>query len=121
MIPNPSGCCGVVVDCCEGEVADHLTATIDSVSGCECADGQSIALAWDGQAWSGIKSICGQSWRLSLDCGGDLWALLLTDCDHQSLSPSVVQCEPLLLEFAGWELITCCAGSPSTVNIVVTE
>lgn len=121
MIPNPSGCCGVEIDCCGGHVADHLTATINSVSACECADGESIPLAWDGEAWTGEKAMCGQIWQLELDCGGDLWGMNIKGCEFHTMSPLNVRCDPLLLEFDGWELTTCCGGWSSTVNIVVTE
>lgn len=121
MSANPSGCCGVVIDCCEGELADTVTATIENVSGCDCANGESLPLSWNGEAWIGEKSICGQAWRLELDCGGDLWGMNIKGCESHTLSPSTVQCDPLLLRFTGWELTTCCANWPSTVNIVVTD
>jgi hypothetical protein len=128
-IPNPKGCSGVKTDCCSTEIPLRLTATITSISDCDCATGSEVILTYGpSQApfWQGPgNGPCDPgSARWGFQCNGTTFSLVLmsnTVCVTQSSVLQEPSCNnPFMAEFiVTMGGITCCDDSPATVRVTI--
>jgi hypothetical protein len=67
---NLGGCTGI---------STSLYATITNTTGCDCLDGGTVPVFWNGSTWTGTAVICGVTVTCTLSYSGGSWIIAL-DC-----------------------------------------
>lgn len=124
--PNPTICYGVRCEDCPQPMPERLTATITNDSSCECADGQTVELAYNATliAWMGSAEICGVTWPLVLECfsAGTGFQLCVNCGSGQCFSTQPRNCDPLVIMYNFPAMYTqCCEGQAGYTTITITE